>query len=113
MPWAASPAILPSRTSLPLGVTVPGSATGTRVPATALGAPAMIWRTWPPPRSTRWIQSGLFERGCSLCSNTRPIRIALRSTTSTDSILVPVMVSSSAASRGVMPEVSAYSPSHS
>ena len=63
IPWAASPAIFPSRTTLPLGVTVPGSATGTSVPATALGAPAMICRTWPPPTSTWWIQSGLLERG--------------------------------------------------
>ena len=113
MPWASSPAIFPSRTSVPLGTRVPGSATGTRVPATALAAPATICRVWPPPMSTWWIQSGLFERGCSRCSRTRPMTIAERSITESDSILVPDIVSSSAASAGLNPAVSTYSPSHS
>ena len=44
-----------SLTTLPLGTVVPGRATGTSEPGTALGAPAMICSTWPP-RSTRWTQ---------------------------------------------------------
>ena len=42
IPWASSPAILPSRTRVPLGTVVPGSATATTEPGTALDAPAMI-----------------------------------------------------------------------
>ena len=113
IPCAASPTIFPSRTRVPLGTRVPGSATGTMVPFTALGAPAMIWMTFPPPMSTWWIHSGLLERGWSFCSRTRPTTIAERSMTWTDSTLVPVIVSRCAASCGVMPPVSRYSPSHS
>src|SRR5581483_2300085 len=84
----------------------PGSATGTSVPAFAFGAPAMIWMTFPPPTSTWWIHRGLFERGWSFCSRTRPTMIAERSVTWTDSIFVPDIVSRCAASCGERPLVS-------
>ncbi len=51
IPFALKPAMFRSLTSLPFGTVVPGSATGTREPGTALGAPAMICSVWSP-RST-------------------------------------------------------------
>ncbi len=112
IPLALKPAMLRSFTSLPLGTVVPGSATGTSEPGTALSAPAMICSV-RPPRSTWCTHSGLRDFGCFFCSMTLPTMIWDRSITFSDSTSMPRRVSTSAASFGVTPSRSTKSPSHS
>src|SRR5713226_3397964 len=101
-----------SFTTLPFGTVVPGSATGTSEPGTALSAPAMICSVWPP-RSTWCTHSGLRDFGCFFCSRTLPTMIWDRSITVSASTSMPRRVSTSAASFGVTPSRSTKSPSHS
>ncbi len=113
IPLALYPAMFMSLTSFPFGTVVPGSATGTRVPGTALGAPAMICCTRPPPRSTWCTQRSLRDFGCFFCSRTFPTTIWDKSTRVSDSTSRPSRVSTSAASLGVTSVRSTKSPSHS
>src|SRR5579859_5852069 len=101
-----------SFTSFPLGTVTPGSATGTSVPGTAFGAPAMICST-RPPRSTWCTHNGLRDFGCGTCSSTLPITISDRSVTVSDSTSTPSRVSTSAASLGDTPARSTKSLNHS
>src|SRR6266849_865740 len=112
IPLALKPAMLRSFTNLPFGTVVPGRATGTSEPGTALSAPAMICSV-RPPRSTWCTQSGLRDFGCFFCSMTLPAMIWDRSITVSDSTSMPRRVSTSAASFGVTPSRSTKSPSHS
>src|SRR6266851_4222023 len=112
IPFALKPAMLRSFTTLPLGTVVPGSATATKEPGTALSAPAMICSV-RPPRSTWCTHSGLRDFGCFFCSITLPTMISDRSITASDSTSMPTRVSTSAASFGVTPSRSTKSPSHS
>jgi len=112
IPRASTPAMTPSRTWMPFGTVVPGSATATREPDTAFGAPATICRRWSP-RSTWWTHSGLREPGWGSCDVTLPTRSAERSTGITSSTFQPAIVRISAACCGVRSRMPARSHSHS
>ena len=61
MPFDHSPRILRRPISMPLGMTVPTVASGTRSPAAMLNAPHPICRASPSPASTStsWMRSAL------------------------------------------------------